>query len=161
MASNTKLSWRFIHEDNTSTSRVNSGEISYLTGTAEDITEENFLELASIVELEYPVRTDGATPTNHEIISYNLKEEGSENSGNIVYRISFILNGEDLDNIIEFDEGIEFNQFRQAASQKTPAISTSTVLYIGIEKIGKSIARRRSRGFSRRRVLKIHFYKIL
>jgi hypothetical protein len=154
MASNTKLSWRFTHEDNTSTSRVNAGEISYLTGTAEDITEDNFLTLASIIELEYPVRTDGATPTNHEIISYNLKEEGGENPGSIVYRISFILDGEDIDNIIEFDEGIEFNQFRQAIPLKTPAISTSTVLYIGIEKIEKSIVRRSSRGFRKRRVLK-------
>jgi len=154
MASSTKLSWRFLHGDNTSTARVNAGEISYLTGTAEDITEDNFLALASIVELEYPVRTDGATSTNHETILYELKEEGGEAPGSIVYRISFILDGEDLDNIIEFDEGIEINQFRQSIRQRTPAISTSTVLYIGIEKIEKttvrvgSFRRRRRRGGS-------------
>ena len=152
MASNTKLSWRFTHEDNTSISRVNTGQISYLTGTTEDITEDNFLTLANIIELEYPVRTDGATPTNHEKISYQLKEEGGESPGSIVYRISFFLDGENLDNIVEFDEGIEFNQFRQSFARITPAISTSTVLYIGIEKIERSIVRRSSRGFRRRRV---------
>ena len=101
MASNTKLSWRFTHEDNTSTSRVNTGEISYLTGTAEDITEDNFLTLASIIELEYPVRTDGATPTNHEIISYSLKHTETLCHENSIICIKMALKSTSLSHIMQ------------------------------------------------------------